>query len=71
MRYQWLSPSILFAMLVDFVDLVMMRRAMLGIKARAESLAQARPESRRSLTSQPRPPNRPQPVGAPRSRRRA
>lgn len=39
MRYRWLSPSILFGLLVEFFDLVMMRRAMLGIKQRAEALA--------------------------------
>jgi hypothetical protein len=39
MRYRWLSPSILFGLLVDLFDIVMMRRAMLGIKERAESLA--------------------------------
>jgi hypothetical protein len=39
MRYHWLSPSILFALLVEFFDLMMMRRAMLGIKGRAEALA--------------------------------
>jgi hypothetical protein len=39
MRYRWLSPSILFGLLVEFFDLVMMRRAMLGIKHRAEELA--------------------------------
>lgn len=39
MRYRWLSPSILFGLLVEFFDLVMMRRAMLGIKERAEALA--------------------------------
>ncbi len=42
MKYRWLSPSILFALLVEFFDLVMMRRAMLGIKERAEALASAR-----------------------------
>ena len=39
MRYRWLSPSILFGLLVEFFDVVMMRRAMLGIKERAESLS--------------------------------
>jgi hypothetical protein len=39
MHYRWLSPSILFGLLVEFFDLVMMRRAMLGIKQRAEALA--------------------------------
>ncbi len=39
MRYRWMSPSILFSLLVEFFDIVMMRRAMLGIRDRAESLA--------------------------------
>ena len=39
MHYRWLSPSILFGLLVEFFDLAMMRRAMLGIKQRAEALA--------------------------------
>lgn len=39
MRYRWLSPSILFALLVEFFDLLMMRRAMLGIRERAEAVA--------------------------------
>lgn len=44
MQYRWLSPSILFGLLVEFFDLIMMRRAMLGIKQRAEALAsRARP----------------------------
>lgn len=38
MRYRWLSPSIIFGLLVEFFDIAMMRRAMLGIKERAESL---------------------------------
>lgn len=39
MRYQWLRPEILFDLLVEFGDLVMMRKCMLGIKERAEGLA--------------------------------
>ncbi len=39
MQYHWLSPSILFALMVEFFDMPMMRRAMLGIRDRAESLA--------------------------------
>ena len=35
MRYQWLSPTILFDMLVEFTD-IMMRKMLLGIKERAE-----------------------------------
>jgi hypothetical protein len=36
MRYQWLSPTILFDMLVEFTDIIMMRKMLLGIKERAE-----------------------------------
>jgi hypothetical protein len=35
-RYDWLPPGILFAIVIDVGDLVMMRQCMLGIKARAE-----------------------------------
>ena len=36
MRYKWLSPEILFDMLVEFTDVIMMRKMLLGIKERAE-----------------------------------
>jgi hypothetical protein len=39
MRYQWLRPEIAFDLLVEFGDLVMMRKCMVGIKERAEALA--------------------------------
>lgn len=39
MRYQWRRPEILFDLLVEFGDIVMMRKCMLGIKERAEALA--------------------------------
>ena len=35
-HYRWLSPTILFSLLVEFTDIVMMRKCMLGIKQRAE-----------------------------------
>jgi hypothetical protein len=35
-RYKWLSPWILFDMLVEFTDIIMMRKMLLGIKERAE-----------------------------------
>lgn len=38
-RYAWLSPAILFHLLIEFADIVMMRKCMLGIRRRAESLA--------------------------------
>ena len=38
LHYDWRSPSILFHMLVEFTDIVMMRKSMLGIKERAERI---------------------------------
>ena len=35
-HYHWLKPSMLFSLLVEFTDIVMMRKCMLGIKQRAE-----------------------------------
>ena len=37
-RYDWKSPLILFNLLLDVGDIVMMRKCMLGIKKRAERL---------------------------------
>src|SRR6266700_1732179 len=34
MHYRWLRPSILFSLLVEFTDIAMMRKCMLGIKQR-------------------------------------
>ena len=39
MRYNWLSPAILFDLMLDVGDIVMMRKCMLGIKERAEAMA--------------------------------
>ena len=36
MHYHWISPAILFDLLVEFTDIIMMRKCMLGIKQRAE-----------------------------------
>jgi hypothetical protein len=43
MRYRWTKPTILFSLLVEFADLVMMRKCLLGIKQRAERLATTPP----------------------------
>jgi hypothetical protein len=40
LHYDWFSPSIIFSLLLDVGDIVMMRKCMLGIKERAEALAQ-------------------------------
>ncbi len=36
MHYHWKSPALLFDLLVEFTDIIMMRKCMLGIKQRAE-----------------------------------
>ncbi len=38
-KYHWFSPTIIFSLLIEFTDIVMMRKSMLGIKRRAERLA--------------------------------
>jgi hypothetical protein len=43
-HYNWLSPSIIFNLVIDAGDIVMMRKCMLGIKRRAERLASQREE---------------------------
>lgn len=37
-KYSWFSPAIAFHMLIEFFDIVMMRKCMLGIKRRAEAM---------------------------------
>ncbi len=37
-KYRWFSPVIAFNMLIEFLDIVMMRKCMLGIKRRAEAM---------------------------------
>jgi hypothetical protein len=39
MKYQWFRPALALDLLVEFADLPMMRKCMLGIKERAEHLA--------------------------------
>ena len=48
MHYRWTSPLLLFNPLVEFADIVMMRKCLLGIKWRAERLESA--GSRKALT---------------------
>ncbi len=38
MKYRWLSLSAIFNLVIEFFDLPMMRKCMLGIKKRAESI---------------------------------
>jgi hypothetical protein len=47
MKYRWLSFSAVFNLLIEFFDVLMMRKCMLGIKRRAETL----PSQSRMLTS--------------------
>jgi hypothetical protein len=42
-RYRWLSPSIAFSMLVEFADIWMIRKMLLNLRERAETLARAEP----------------------------
>lgn len=42
-KYRWLSPSILFNLLIEFFDILMMRKCMLGIKRRAEAMPPSKP----------------------------
>ena len=39
LKYKWVSFEIFFNILIEFFDILMMRKCMLGIKKRAESLA--------------------------------
>jgi hypothetical protein len=49
MRYKWLSPLILFDMLVEFTDIIMLRKTLLGIKERAERGTDERVRGRRLI----------------------
>lgn len=40
-HYRWLSPSIAFSLLVEFADIWMIRKMLLNVRDRAESLAMA------------------------------
>lgn len=41
-KYKWFSPAILFNLIIEFFDIIMMRKCMLGIKRRAETTTSAR-----------------------------
>lgn len=49
-HYNWLSPSLIFDLLLDVGDIVMMRKCMLGIKRRAQAAAR-QPEKQMELDS--------------------
>lgn len=38
-KYRWFSPAILFHLIIEFFDILMMRKCMLGIKRRAEAMS--------------------------------
>ncbi|MCD4753711.1 MAG: hypothetical protein K8R40_11620 [Anaerolineaceae bacterium] len=38
-KYRWFSPEILFNLVIEFFDILMMSKCMLGIKRRAEALS--------------------------------
>jgi len=38
-KYEWFSPAIVFNLIIEFFDIVMMRKCMLGIRNRAEKAA--------------------------------
>ncbi len=40
MRYRWTPPAILFNLLVEFTDIIMMRKCLLGIQRRAEQMGE-------------------------------
>ncbi len=61
MRYRWNSPLLLFNPLVEFTDIVMMRKCLLGIKRRAERLAMDR--SHAALMERVTPPEELDPYG--------
>jgi hypothetical protein len=44
LRYLWLSPAILYDLLADVGDIIMMRKCLLGIKQRAERTSRQSPE---------------------------
>jgi hypothetical protein len=44
MHYHWLSPMLVFDLLVEFADIVMMRKCMLGIRQRAKRASMQTPE---------------------------
>lgn len=51
-RYDWKSPWIVLLLVVDTLDIVMMRRCLLGIKERAEKLAYQRLEKMAVVTAE-------------------
>ncbi|TDA66287.1 MAG: hypothetical protein D9V45_04955 [Chloroflexi bacterium] len=44
-KYRWFSPVIVFNLLIEFFDILMMRKCMLGIKRRAEAMLPSQPSA--------------------------
>ena len=44
-KYRWFSPAILFNLIIEFLDIMMMRKCMLGIKRRAEVKSLTKPSA--------------------------
>jgi hypothetical protein len=44
-KYRWFSSAILFNLIIEFFDIWMMRKCMLGIKRRAEALSTPQPSA--------------------------
>ena len=42
-KYRWFSPAIPFNLIIEFFDILMMRKSMLGIKRRAETMSLSKP----------------------------
>ena len=42
-KYRWFSPALLFNLLIEFFDIPMMRKCILGIKRRAEAMPLSKP----------------------------
>jgi hypothetical protein len=63
-RSTWTSLMVLFDLLVEFTDIIMMRKCMLGIKWQAERASRQTPEpARAAVASSPRQ-NEPVPLAA-------
>ena len=41
--YKWFSPAILFNLIIEYFDILMMRHCWLGIKRRVEALSLSKP----------------------------
>lgn len=44
-KYRWFSPAIIFNLIIEFFDILMIRKCMLGIKRRAELMSYPQPSA--------------------------